>query len=370
MRLGVDARELGGHPTGVGRYLRELLRRWQIDPACAATEVTLFTPRAGLEAWTTSAGEGARVRVQVVDGAGGTLWEQRDLARAVRAARPDVFFSPAYTTPLLLRVPIVLAMHDVSFAAHPEWYTWRHGARLRWLARLGGRRATTVLTLTDFSAREIGRHLRVPADRIQVIPLAVDYLDAPPVPATPTAVAPVVLFVGSIFERRHLPLLLEGVALARRDVPDLRLDVIGENRTSPRVDLPALAQRLGVGEAVRFRDYVPDRDLEAAYAAAGVFAFLSEYEGFGLTPLEAMRHRVPTVVLDTPVAREVYGDGVRHVPLGDAAAVAAAMVTLLRDPTARDRQLAAADAIVARYRWADAARATWAALVAAAERRR
>ncbi|MGV3518115.1 glycosyltransferase family 4 protein, partial [Luteitalea sp.] len=309
MRLGVDARELGGHPTGVGRYLRELLRRWQIDPACAATEVTLFTPRAGLETWAAAAGEGARVRVQVVDGAGGTVWEQRDLARAVRAAQPDVFFSPAYTTPLLLRVPIVLAMHDVSFAAHPEWYTWRHGARLRWLARLGGRRATTVLTLTDFSAREIGRHLRVPANRIQVIPLAVDYLDAPPVPATPTAVAPVVLFVGSIFERRHLPLLLEGVALARREVPDLRLDVIGENRTSPRRDFAALARARGLGDAVQLRDYVSDAELARARSEAGVFAFLSEYEGFALTPLEAMRDGLPVVVLDTPVAREVCGDG-------------------------------------------------------------
>ncbi len=169
-----------------------------------------------------------------------------------------------------------------------------------------------------------------------------------------------------IFERRHLPLLIEGVALARREIPALHLEVIGENRTAPRQDLVALARSLGVEAAVRIRDYLPDADLEQAYAGAGVFAFLSAYEGFGLTPLEAMRHRLPTVVLDTPVAREVYGHGARYVPAGDAAAVASALVTLLSDPDQRARQIAAGDAVVGSYRWDDAAAATWAAITAAA----
>jgi len=106
------------------------------------------------------------------------------------------------------------------------------------------------------------------------------------------------------------------------------------------------------------------------YARASAFAFLSEYEGFGLTPLEAMRHRLPTVVLDTPVAREVYGAGARYVAPADATAVADALVTLLRDPGARAAQCAAGDAAVARYRWADTARQTWEALSTAAGRRR
>ncbi len=95
------------------------------------------------------------------------------------------------------------------------------------------------------------------------------------------------------------------------------------------------------------------------------FAFLSEYEGFGLTPLEAMRHGLPTVVLDTAVAREVYGTGARYVQEGDAVAVGQALVELLRDPVARAAQIAAGDAAVARYRWEDAARSTWDAIVTA-----
>ena len=67
---------------------------------------------------------------------------------------------------------------------------------------------------------------------------------------------------------------------------------------------------------VRFRSYVDEATLDDLYRRASVFAFLSEYEGFGLTPLEAMAHGAAPVVLDTPVAREIYGPAARYVALG------------------------------------------------------
>ncbi len=371
MRVGIDVRELAGHPTGVGRYLRELLVRWHADPTCHGADLHLFSPEpVPLPGWPQGDLDGATLTWHHVPGGTGTWWQQHHLAAAALRARLDVFFAPAYTAPLRLEAPSVVAMHDVSFAAHPEWFAWRHGLRLRRVAAWSAARAHTVLTLTHAAAADITTYLRVPPDRVRVIPLAVDYHDAAPPPATPPPPRPVVLFVGSVFERRHLPLLMEGVALARGRVPDLRLEVIGENRTHPRQDLSDLARRLGLADAVGLRAYVSDAELHAAYGTAGVFAFLSEYEGFGLTPLEAMRHGLPTVVLDTPVAREVYGAGARYVPQGDAGAVANALVTLLRDADARAAQCAAGAATVAQYRWADTARQTWEILSAAAGRRR
>lgn len=365
MRIGVDARELAGRPTGVGRYLSELLRRWIADPATTGARITAFTPDAAVaHAWTHQ-GPGATLEWRVVEGPAGALWEQRRLAAAVRRTPLDVYFAPAYTAPLWLgRVPVVLSMHDVSFAAHPEWYGWRHGLRLRLLARASAQRARLVLTLTRFCAREIAAHLRVPDERVRVIPLAVDYLGSSP-PDRRATFEPRVLYVGSIFERRHLPLLIDGVARARQVIPDVSLDVIGENRTQPPIDLAALARRRGLAAAVRLRDYVSDDELTEAYATAGVFAFLSEYEGFGLTPLEAMRAGLPVIVLDTPVAREVYGEGARYVARGDAAGVAAAIRDLLEFPQ-RMAQQRAGDATVARYTWADTAHCTWRALQDAA----
>ena len=121
------------------------------------------------------------------------------------------------------------------------------------------------------------------------------------------------LYVGSIFNRRRLPDLIAAFARAAHDMPRARLVIAGADRSWPAQDLAAVAAAQGLGSRVELRHYVSDTELAALYARASVFAFLSEYEGFGLTPLEALASNVPIVVLDTPVAREVYGLAVtRH----------------------------------------------------------
>src|SRR5207244_8894235 len=119
---------------------------------------------------------------------------------------------------------------------------------------------------------------------------------------------PLVLFAGSIFNRRRLPTLIAAFAAATAARPEARLVIAGADRSYPALDLPGLAAEAGVAGRVEIKSYVTEAELEALYARAAVFVFLSEYEGFGLTPLEALSAGVPIVVLDTPIAREVYGD--------------------------------------------------------------
>ena len=69
----------------------------------------------------------------------------------VRRAGADVLFSPAYTGPILSPVPLVVAIHDVSYAAHPEWFPWREGVRRRVMARLSALRAARILTISEFA---------------------------------------------------------------------------------------------------------------------------------------------------------------------------------------------------------------------------
>jgi alpha-1,3-rhamnosyl/mannosyltransferase len=109
---------------------------------------------------------------------------------------------------------------------------------------------------------------------------------------------------------------------------------------------------------VQVLSYVGEDELRDLYRRASVFAFLSEYEGFGLTPLEALTAGVPIVVLDTPVAREVYGAAAEYVPRGDIEATAAALGRFLRSPVAGREQLARAPGVLARYSWERAAEET------------
>jgi glycosyltransferase involved in cell wall biosynthesis len=174
-----------------------------------------------------------------------------------------------------------------------------------------------------------------------------------------------VLHVGSVFNRRRVPDLISAFRLVLASVPDARMDVIGENRTYPRQDLEALCRASGAGDRIRVRSYVPDAELADAFRRASVFAFLSEYEGFGLPPLEALASGIPPVLLDTPVAREVCGPAARYVPTGDVPAIAAALTELLRDPDARAAVLDEAAGVLSRYSWREAARHTMDALESA-----
>jgi glycosyltransferase involved in cell wall biosynthesis len=147
--------------------------------------------------------------------------------------------------------------------------------------------------------------------------------------------------------------------------PRVRLEIVGDNRSRPPVDLEAVAHATGHEGRIGIHSYVSDAELAALYGRASVFAFLSEYEGFGLTPLDALAAGVPIVVLDTEVAREIYGPAAVYVASPEPARVSAAIETALFDDRERRRLLDTAPQVLERYSWQESARRTLQVLLAA-----
>lgn len=373
MRIGIDARELCGRSTGVGRYLAGLLHEWAADESARAHEFVLYAS----EPIALSL-DSRRFPTRTISGSGGWWWEQVVMPRAIASDHLDVWFAPAYTAPLRIAAPIVVAIHDLSFVAHPEWFRLREGARRRWLTRQSAARAASVITISEFSKRELIERLDVPAPRIHVIPPGVgagpwalraghrEPAVRGPADASNSAIgAPSlatgghrVLFVGSIFNRRHVIDLVRAFAPLARLHPETSLDIVGDNRSYPHEDLRYAIAAEGVDAQVRWHEYVTDERLACLYAGARAFAFLSEYEGLGLTPLEALAAGVPVLLLDTPVARESCGDAALYVAVHDQPATTRALESLLFDETVRARILGAAPAELARFDWRRAARQT------------
>src|SRR5262249_35207020 len=121
------------------------------------------------------------------------------------------------------------------------------------------------------------------------------------------------------------------------------------------------------GGQVRWHEYVDDAQLRSLYANARAFAFLSEYEGLGLTPLEAMAAGVPVLLADTLVAHESCGTAALYVPVGDLPAATEALERLLFDESIRDRLLRAAPPVLNRFDAQQSAAATLAVIEAAAD---
>lgn len=362
MRIGVDARELCGRATGVGRYLAGLLREWGVGERARRHEFVLYAPgEIGIRLDT------RRFATRAVSGPGGTWWEQIQLPAAAAKDHLDVWFAPAYSAPLRLRMPTVVAIHDLSFVAHPEWFTLREGARRRLLTRQSAQQAWAVVTISEFSRRELVEHLGIPAEKIHVLPPGVGAGDWRP-QAGSRVRPPSVLYVGSIFNRRHVPDLIRAFAPIAHSQSDATLDIVGDNRSHPYEDLVGTIAIEGLVRQVRWHTFVAEDRLRELYARARAFAFLSEYEGLGLTPLEALAAGVPPVLLDTPVARESCGDAALYVPANDRSAITRALDQVLFSETTRARLLAAAPRVLARYDWPRAAADTLSVLEDAAAR--
>jgi glycosyltransferase involved in cell wall biosynthesis len=230
------------------------------------------------------------------------------------------------------------------------------------LTRRAALTAVRVLTDSEFSRTEIEKHYGLRSDRIDVIPPGVTARHSMPAARRER----LVLYAGSLFNRRRLPDLIAAFTRATTGLPDARLVIVGDNRTWPPQDLGAVAAAHGVSDRTELKSYVTDDELASLYSRAAVFAFLSEYEGFGLTPLEALAANVPIVVLDTPVAREVYGDAAVYVARSDIERTAAVLRDLLAHAGTPTAQLAAAPTVLARYSWDAAADRTLARLEEAA----
>jgi glycosyltransferase involved in cell wall biosynthesis len=366
--VGVDARELSGRPTGTGRYLRSLLRQWTAhneDRFLAyfngppPDDPVLRHPRVEVRAL----GSG-RER--------GIFWQERRLAPAAQSDGLDVFFSPAYSCPLSLDIPRVTAVHDLSFFARPDDFTMADALRRRVLVGASIGVSRSVLACSAFTEREIGSRFPDATARVVHVPLAAD--DLPP--AVPRADAraclgtsgPFLLTAGAILNRRCLPTLLQAAAQLRRAWPDLVLDVVGENRTHPAIDIPRLLRRLGLESTVRLSGFVSEADLVLRYSAADVAVFLSEYEGFGLPALEAAAFEVPLVTSTRPSLSQIFADAALLAEPRDPLAVAAAIGRVLAEPDLREDLRRRGKALAARHSWRTTAERTRLALLRAAGR--
>lgn len=254
-------------------------------------------------------------------------------------ADAQVFHSP-WLDGALLRAgrPQVVTLHDVVPLKRRREYL-RTGFRFR-LRYHAVQHADRVIVPTQAVADDVATHLDIPDEKIRVVhEAAAPHLG----PATPAAVA-------EVRERLDLP-------------EDFVVWVGGMRHPDPRKRLPELAAAprtlplVLVGPAgpwasdlpdVRLTGEVSDDDLCAIYSAAHALVLPSDDEGFGLTPVEALRCGCPVACSDVPALREVLGDRAAFAPHDDIAALVRAAEGLSRPAPAAPP-----------WTWEDAGRATW-----------
>lgn len=225
------------------------------------------------------------------------------------------------------RVPKLVTVHDLNAVKNTNWVTehWheRRGARIADVIR----RADHVVTYSRFIADEVCDYYRLPAERVHPVLLGVDAERFAPPPAKDVSavrseLGDYVMGVGVLTPRKNYVRLMEAVA----SLPALRLVWVG-HESNGAAGFRSAAEATKLGDRLVHLPRVDHERLVRLMAGARVFVVPSLYEGFGLTPLEAMAAGAPVICSTAASLPEVTGDAALRVDASD--------VEALRDAIAR-----------------------------------
>ena len=284
------------------------------------------------------------------------------LPARLRADRPALYHGN-YVLPPGLPCPGVVTVHDSSyrFAAElmPKVDAFAFGRIVPWSMR----RAARVITVSEHGRLDVLKSQPgLDPAKVIAIPNGVSAAYTP----DPTAADRVratyglepgyVLFIGALQPRKNLLRLLEAYARvrdARSTMPPL---VLVGNTKQDHDELAGRIAGLGLNDAVHQVGYVEgEAALRDLYVAAGVFAFPSLYEGFGLPIAEAMACGTPVLTADATALPEVAGGAAVLVDPLSVSAIATGLTTLLDDEGVRERCRTAGLVRAAELTWTAAA---------------
>lgn len=277
--------------------------------------------------------------------------------------RPRVYHSVQLSLPALRSCAAVVTVHDLAPLRWPADYLRTPWAKAghRWQYALASR-ADAIIAPSLATKEDVVARLRVPAERIHVIPEAVDSDFAPPPAAEARAAVAArfgadryVLYVGQFDPRKNLDALLGAFARAAERDPGLRLVIVGQLGKLASFLEAALLRAPGARDRVVVTGFVDDRMLAALYAGAECLLHASLLEGFGLTPLESLAAGTPVVAYRAGAVAEVVGDAGLLVDEGDRDALGDALVTYLGDAGLAGSLRAKAKARAAMFSWDRAA---------------
>lgn len=321
----VDADVLGRQRTGDETYVENLLR--ELGQRSDGLRIAAVARNAGLVP------EG--IEPLILPGRSQELRMAWSLPRLLRRVRPALAHF-IHTVPLSCPCPAVLTVQDLSFERQPGLMSWKDRLVFRQVVPRSVRRAARVLAISERTKRDLIELYGADASRIVVTPLGVDPAFAPG-NGQPDSY---LLFVGSI-ERRKNPLAAAAAARAL----GRRLVIVGPPKEA---QLAAELKRAGAD----VRGYITKAELAELYRGAACVVSPSQYEGFGLTLVEAMASGTPVVAAPDAALREVAGEAAVFAEPDE---LAPAIERALGD---RDRLVRAGRERAAHFSWEETARRT------------
>lgn len=302
MKIAVDASQLNSSYTGVGRYLYNLLK--EMAPLSKDIEYTLFfSSDVKLKLNYTNI-----KKIVLKTDRGNLYWQNFLLHKAIKEKKFDLLWSPNYYSPVFYTGRSVISMHDVSWRALPDNYTFLNKIIREILSRRSLKKASAVFTLSEFSKKEISNYYSTDPACIKVIHLAIDdSFERSGVQFIKDfkykygiSKGPVLGFLGSVFKRRNVAKLINSYHFLKKSHPELKLILVGE------IYDPEVETLLKDESTIIRVKRLPENEIKDFYSSIDLFVYISEYEGFGLPPLEALKCGTTPLLLKKTSLKEIF----------------------------------------------------------------
>lgn len=324
MKLLLHGRTLEGKRTGVGRYFANLLRIWTEEFKDNTYDI-FFRDEIPNDDFISS----PNVNTHLVKNSKifnyGPVWENIYLpSKLSNFKNYDIYFTPEYILPIR---PIrssrkkIVTIFDISYIAHPDWFPKRQLLTLTPLTGPTLRKADVILTGSESTKNEILKYYNdINPNKILVTHLGVDkkfedingtnntyYIEN--IRIKYDLKGKVVLFVGLVMNRRNVPVIMEAISnLKKKNGEEITFVILGHNHTYPYIDIEETAKKFDIKDNVKWIKYTSDEEVFSLYKAADVFMCASLYEGFNITPLEALYLETPIICSNLSSLPEVVGD--------------------------------------------------------------
>ncbi len=270
------------------------------------------------------------------------LWEQFILPFRVRQHKIDVLLSAGMTAPFFCPATSVLVLFDLQHINQPQNFSRFYLPFLRSIIYLSAKSVDGVVTISEQAKRDVVRHYHLPAGRIAVTHLGVDHELFTPRPSPDEKAVRdsyklperFLLYAASSLPHKNHARLLQAFSLVRKQVPGLRLVLIGA-RDQGEPELRRNIRSLDLESDVLLLGWLPFGHVPALYRACDAFVYPTLHEGFGLPIIEAMACGAPIVCSRIEPLIEVAGDAALFVDPLDPVALSEGIVAAVRDKAAR-----------------------------------
>ena len=231
--------------------------------------------------------------------------------------KPDITHFFNYFIPPGVQGKCIATVHDMAYKVYPETVRFKTKFMLNVSLARSCRRADKIITISEFSKREIMKYLNIDENKIVVVPCGVDHdvfkpqTDNKKIETTKqryNITRDYFLYLGTLEPRKNIERIIEAYAVLKKEESQAPLLVMAGRKGWLYDSIFQKVKELKLEQDILFTGYIEDSDAPVLISGATAFLFPSFYEGFGLPPLEAMACGVPVLTSNCASLPEVVGD--------------------------------------------------------------